>query len=140
MSQENVERVRRAYEAFNSRDWDEAAAYLDDSVSWAPIFSVETAELTGKDAVRAAWISAVESLDLSIEVLELIAVGDTKVVAVAKWTGRGSASGTPIGATAVQVFTFESGMAVTVESFTRKREALAAAGLAEDRIEESGSA
>ena len=34
-------------------------------------------------------------------------VGDASVVAVATWTGRGSGSGTPVGATAAQVFTIE---------------------------------
>jgi ketosteroid isomerase-like protein len=129
MSQENVERVREAYEAFNRRDWDAALAFLDESITWAPMLTVETTELRGKDAVRGFWASAVESLDVHIEILELIPVGDAKVVAVAEWTGRGSASGTPIGATVAQVMTLRKGLGIKVESYRDKREALEAAGV-----------
>jgi ketosteroid isomerase-like protein len=131
MSKGNLERVREAYEAFNRRDWDAAAAFLDESITWAPVFSVETTELRGKDAVRGSWVSAVESLDVHIEILELIPVGNAKVVAVAEWTGRGSASGTPIGATIAQVMTLRDGLGIKVESYRGKREALEAAGLRE---------
>src|SRR5688572_7202587 len=126
MSEENVEKVRRGYDAFNRRDWDAALADVDDSVTWRPIFSVETAELKGKEAVRASWISAVDSLDIRISVHELIPVGDDKVVAIATWTGRGSASDTPVGSTGAQVLTMRDGMLIKVESYSDRREALEA--------------
>jgi ketosteroid isomerase-like protein len=131
MSEENVELVRRGYEAFNRRDFDAALAIADDSITWRPLISVETDFLEGKEEIRAAWTSAAESLDVHVEVEELIPVGDASVVAVATWTGHGSASGTPVGATAAQVFTIEDGVVLTVESYAGKAEALKAAGLSE---------
>ena len=129
MSEENVEKVRRGYEAFNRRDWDAAFADFDDSVVWRPLVSVETDELRGKDAVRESWLSSVESLDIRIEIHELIPVGADKVLAVATWTGRGSAGDIPVVATAAQIFTLRDGRLVRVESYTDRREALEAAGL-----------
>ena len=131
MSQENVEKVRRGYDAFNRRDWDGAMAYFDDSVTWRPLFSVETAELQGKEAVLASWMSAVDSLDIRVAVQELIPVGDDTVVAIATWTGRGSASEAPVGATAAQVFTLKDGRLIKAESYSDRREALQAAGVGE---------
>lgn len=128
MPQENVERVRRAYDAFNRRDFDAALADADDAINWRPIFSVESPLLEGKEEIRAAWTRQLESLDLQIELQELIPVGEASVVAVAKWTGRGSASGAPVGATAAQVLTFADGMVIKVESYASKGEALEAAG------------
>ena len=131
MSDENVEKVRGGYEAFNRRDWDGALADVDESVTWRPIFSVEAAELRGKEAVRVSWMDAVDSLDIRISIQELIPVGDDKVVAVATWTGRGSASETPVGSTAAQVFTLKDGRLIQVESYPDRRQALEAAGLSE---------
>ena len=131
MSEENVDKVRRGYDAFNRRDFDAALSDVDESVTWRPIFSIDAALLEGTEEVRASFLRTVESLDLRIEVEELIPVGDETVVAIAKWTGRGSGSGTPVGQTAVQVFTLEDGRLVKVESHLSKREALEAAGLRE---------
>ena len=129
MSEENVEKVRRGYDDFNRRDWDSVMAEFDDAVTWMPIFSVETDELRGKAAIREAWESLVESLDIHVEVQELIPVDADRVLAVATWTGRGSTGNTPVGATAAQIFTFEDGLLVKAESYSGKREALEAAGL-----------
>ena len=129
MSEENVERIRRGYDAFNRRDFDAVLAEADDRVTWRPIFSLESPLLEGKEEIRAAWTSAVESLDVHVEPRELIPVGDDAVVVVAKWIGRGAASGTPVSATAAQVFTFEEGVVVSVESYPGREEALGAAAL-----------
>jgi ketosteroid isomerase-like protein len=54
MSQENVENVRRGYEAFARGDLDAVLERLDSDVDWhpaiAPILGVET--VRGKEAVR----------------------------------------------------------------------------------------
>ena len=127
MSEENVEIVRRAYEAFNRRDFDAALADAADDVTWMPLFSVETALLRGKDEIRAAWSRQVESLDVKVEVNELIPVGDSHVVAVARWAGRGAGSGAPVETTAAQLVTIRDGKAIRTETFGSKDEALAAA-------------
>ena len=127
MSQENVEIVRRAYEAFNRRDFDTALADVDDEVSWAPIFSVETALLEGRDAVRAAWTRQFDTLDIAIEPVEIASLDEFRVIVVARWSGRGSASGAPFATTGVQICTLREGRLVRLESYPTKEAALEAA-------------
>jgi ketosteroid isomerase-like protein len=105
MPQENIELTQRIFGAFNRRDFDAAFALLDDSIAWWSLFSAEADLFQGKEALRAQWTSQVEAVDVYIELQELISVGESRVVAVAKWSGRGRASGTPVDASAAQVFT-----------------------------------
>jgi ketosteroid isomerase-like protein len=126
-----VELTRRVFEAFNRRDFDAAFALLDDSITWWSLFSAEADVFQGKDALRAQWTSQVEAVDPYIELQELISVGESRVVAVAKWSGRGQASGTPVDASAAQVFTIQRSKVVSVETHATKEEALEAAGLRE---------
>ena len=130
MSQENVELTQRVFEAFNRRDFDGLLAMLDDSITWRSLFSVETHHLQGKEPLRAHWASQVEAVDVYLELQELIPVGDSRVVAVAKWSGRGQASGVSVDASAAQVFTIQRDKVVCVETYANKSEALEAAGLA----------
>jgi ketosteroid isomerase-like protein len=130
VSRENVELTARVFEAFNRRDFDAVFTLLDDSITWWSLFSAEADVFQGREAVRAQWTSQVEAVDVYIELQELISVGESRVVAVAKWSGRGQASGTPVDASAAQVFTIQRGKVVCVETYASKREALAAAGLA----------
>src|SRR5919197_5513861 len=120
MSQENVQLVRAVFDAFNRRDFDAALAVGHDSISWRTLFSVETAVLRGKQEIRAAWERQIEALDVHIDVLELTALDETRVLAVGKWNGRGSESGAPVERTAVQVFTFEDGLLHKVETYASK--------------------
>jgi ketosteroid isomerase-like protein len=55
-SQDNIERVEKGFEAFNSRDFDTALAALRDDVTWERFLSrAETDEpvVHGKDELRA---------------------------------------------------------------------------------------
>jgi ketosteroid isomerase-like protein len=124
LPRDNVEIVRRAYDAFNRRDFDAALADVDDAVRWTPIFSVETAVLEGKEAVRVAWERQFESLDVSIEPVEIVAIDDSHVIVVARWTGRGSASGAPFDTNAAQLCTLRDGKLILLESFPTKEKAL----------------
>jgi ketosteroid isomerase-like protein len=129
MSRENMELTRRVFEAFNRRDFDAAFAVLDDSITWWSLFSAEADFVQGKAALRALWTSQVDAVDVYLELQELIPVGDSRVVAVAKWRGRGQASGTPVESTAAQVFTIRHGKVVSVETHATKKEALEAVEL-----------
>jgi ketosteroid isomerase-like protein len=131
MPEDNVEIVRRAYEAFNRRDFDAALADVSDAVTWTPILSVETAVLEGKEAVRDTWARQVEMLDVSIETQEIISVDDSHVIVVARWIGRGSASGAPFATTGVQVCTLRDGRLARLDNYPSKRAALEALGLTE---------
>ena len=131
MSQHNVELVRAVFEAFNRRDFDAALALGHDSISWRTLFSVETDVLRGKHEIRAAWERQIEALDVHIDVLEVTPLDETRVLAIGKWSGRGSESGAPVEQTAVQMFTVQDGRLRSVETYASRGEALEAAGLSE---------
>ena len=131
MSQENVEIVRKGFEAFNRRDFDAAMDLAHDSLTWKPLFSVETKLLRGRDEVRDAWERQTEAVDIRIDLLELTPLDENRVLAIGKWHGRGSQSGVPFEQTAAQVFTIERGLLRSVDTYADRPEALEAAGLSE---------
>ena len=124
MSQENLDLVRAGYDAFNRRDFDAAIELGHDDLTWRPLFSVETELLRGKQEVRAAWERQLEVLDIRIEILELIELDEDRVLAVAKWTGEGSASGIHTEQIAAQIATIEDGKLRSVESYPSRQAAI----------------
>src|SRR5919109_543730 len=100
----NVERVRVAAEAFNRRDFESALAIGDHATKWRPVFDLESPLLEGTDAIRASWESQAETLDIHVEPRELIPIGDSTVVMVARWSGRGRTSGAPVAMNRAQVY------------------------------------
>jgi ketosteroid isomerase-like protein len=125
--EENVELVRAGYEAFNRRDFDSALEGADESTTWRPFFSVETDLLTGKEAIRAAWQNQADLLDLRIEVEEVTALDEERVLAVARWIGHGPASGAVVEQTNAQVFTVVDGELRSVETYPSRDKAVSAA-------------
>jgi ketosteroid isomerase-like protein len=129
MSRENEEVVRAGYEAFNRRDFDAVLALGHDSITWKPFFTVETDILRGKEEVLAAFHRQIDALDATIEISELTALDETRVLVVGTWRGRGSGSGIPVEQTSAQVFTVEEGLIRSVETYATRSEALDATGL-----------
>jgi ketosteroid isomerase-like protein len=133
MSQENVETIREAIEAFNRREFDAALAMAAEDLTWAPFLSqTETPLLRGPAQVKAAWKSQVELLDLRIEPQEFIPVGSNKVVVMAEWIAKGKASGMPLTRSGAVISTFGAdGLITSVETHDTRQAALEAAGLSE---------
>ena len=124
MSRENVEVVRR----FLVLEVDEALAYAHPNIVWNP---AEESAAEGHDAVRASlvrWKGEWEDYELLPEEFEHM--GDRVVVAV-RMRGRGRASGIPVDARFYDVYTLRQGKIVRMDQFTRRSEALEAAGLRE---------
>jgi ketosteroid isomerase-like protein len=126
MSAENVEIVRRAYEAFNGSDPDAAIALLDPDVEWAlPSHFPDAETWRGRDRVAeglraraASWSS------LNIEVRELIDAGD-KVVALVRIHGQAALTGLDLsGNEDAHVWTLRDGRAVSVQMYGGTSEAL----------------
>jgi uncharacterized protein len=133
MSQENVEMVRRAYEAFNRGDSDGIVADL------APEFEyVATGTNPGQSGVYRGpegfrWFLEGfwgEFDDARIEINELIEAGD-QVLASLTMRGRGKQSGVEARWDVWQLWTAKDGKAVHGHGFTSKAKALEAAGLRE---------
>jgi ketosteroid isomerase-like protein len=133
MSQENVERLRQAFDAFNRRDFDAAIANVAEEITWEPFLSeTETPLLRGKAQVRAAWKAQVEMMDVRVQTEELIPVGDHTVVACIRLVAQGHGSGMSLDAPVVWLFTSDDDRLTTsVERYDSRADALEAAGLRE---------
>jgi ketosteroid isomerase-like protein len=133
MSQENVELVRRAFEASARRDTAAVLALYDADVEWdaSRAQGMEGAVYRGHDGLRRffrEWREAWDRDEYDYE--ELIDAGSA-VVSVATQRGRGRASGLPIARSLVGVWTIEDGLIVRVVWFLDRDDALQAAGLRE---------
>jgi ketosteroid isomerase-like protein len=138
MSQENVEVVRRVYEAVARRD---AAAVLSlygsdvdwdgSRVRWAEVIP-GTARFRGHEELRKFFRLYYETWEsLEDDVQELIDTGD-RVISVVRSRGRGRASGVDVEWVGNSgVWTIRDGKIVRVVWFPTREEALEAVGLEE---------
>jgi ketosteroid isomerase-like protein len=131
MSQENVETLRRANEAFRRGDRDVALANYHVDVQWRDLqHAPDTPErVRGVAAIRAIWEQWDQAFDeLTADIGEYIDAGDF-VIAATRWLAKGKGSGVALDLRTVDVFEFADGkiVAVTV-GYEDKRAALAAVG------------
>src|ERR1700746_2401400 len=120
MSQDFVEKIRRGFDDFNLRDFDRVLAAFREDVVWEPFVArAETrVPIRGKEKLRAAWESQVEAIDLRVEPMELIRVGDDKVVVQLRLVAHGRSSEMSLTDSISQVYTSNSdGLAARVEIF-----------------------
>ena len=132
MSRENVEAVRRIFEAWASGDWSIGNDYLDEHAvcvvsSDFPAFGA----YFGLDGIRAYWRDFLEQWErLTFEAKRIEAVGDTVLAHVVQHA-KGRASGIEGDISYFLLFTFRGGKIVRMESVMGEGEALEAVGLSE---------
>ena len=135
MSQENVETVRRIYEA--SGDAEAVLALYDAEIEWDmtrhPMSQMlqRNALLHGHAALRGwfhEWYAVFEDFEHHLD--ELIDAGGDYVVSIGTDTGRGRASGVDVNRRIAGVWRVQSGKVTQVVWFDRPEQALEAAGLA----------
>jgi ketosteroid isomerase-like protein len=133
MSQENVERVRRAHEAFLAGE-SQFGVESDPEIEWdaseLPVPDIRGV-YRGPEAVRQwwrQWLAAWETVQFEYE---LVDAGD-RVVALIDQRMRGRSTGieVPFGKYA-QVYTFKDGLVVHWKLFMNQSKALEAVGLSE---------
>jgi uncharacterized protein len=128
MSEENIEIVRRIWDAYSRRDFDQIRTLSDPDVK---MITVEEGPLYGIEAVRRnheRWWEAWESQETTVE--EVIGAKD-RVFVMARFRGRGSASGAEVEGRHFEVYTLRDRKVIRVEEFSERGEALEAAGLSE---------
>ena len=134
MSQENVEVVRRVYEAAARRDGAAVLALYDRGVEW-DVSRSPMARLTGESLFSGhegllrffrAYHDAWESIEYEAE--ELIDAGN-HVISADVQRARGRASGVATDLTQYAVWTITDGKIVRVVWFPTRSEALEAVGL-----------
>jgi ketosteroid isomerase-like protein len=141
MSQENVEIVRRLYDASARRDTATVLSFYDSEVEVDNTHGPARALMgsrrvyRGHDGLRTMfreWYEAWEEVEGSLE--ELIDAGE-RVISVQTYRGRGRASGAEVEWTDLAgVWTLRAGRIVRVAWFPTREEALEAAELAQGAI------
>jgi uncharacterized protein len=128
MSQENVEIVRRCFEAWARGDHAAALEFLAPDVVWKV---AQEGPANGPDAVQSVWQRWEADWDVLEEIPEeFIDAGDHVLVTV-HHKGRGRGSGIEIAGRTFHVYTFRDGKIVRKLEVTDRSEALEAAGLRE---------
>ena len=130
MSQENVDRLRRGYEAFARRDLDAALEMMDPNIEAhdAPEAPDATVHY-GPDAVRRDWEQMFALFeDFTIDIEEVFDAGDELAVFL-RLSGRGRESGAEVDARMAHVWTIREGRAIRLRQYLDRTEALEAVGL-----------
>lgn len=133
MPQENVEIVRRAFQAFNDRDFDAMLSDWADDIEMrlhGGFAELMGTEFRGHDGIRTWADEWVENLGVHAEI-ERIAEADDRVVVIARVVGSGGASGAPVTLRGGQVYSFRDGLISAVDNYYDAGEALEAVGLTE---------
>ena len=134
MSQENVEVVRRALQAFADGGLDAMAEFYDPSIVWRAAEGAvdDVGEMHGPVAVRRYvqdWIDTFD--DFSVVAEEVRDVGDDRVLAIQRLSGRAKLSGTEVDLRYAVVATVHDGKVVRGREYLRVEDALEAVGLRE---------
>ena len=136
MSEENVEIVRRVYEAVDRGDAEAVLGLYDPQIVWdfarSPFRNFLKHDVyRGHDALRSMFRERYEDAWSTIEdeLEELIDAGP-HVISVVRSRGRGRSSGVEVEKAHAGVWTIRDGTIVRVEWMSRE-EALKAAGLSE---------
>jgi ketosteroid isomerase-like protein len=137
MSQENVERLRTALEAYNREGPEAIIGLLSPDVEWiADRSDMGRVTYRGRDGVRKSFEELYEGFDrLAFEVDKLIDEGN-QIVALGQMYARGRSTGVEARIPLAVVFTAgEDGKLIRYESFRNTHEALEAVGLRSRRGE-----
>jgi uncharacterized protein len=138
MSQENIEIVRRGFEAGNRRDVEALIEVLDPEVEWhsALLKALEgkAAMYRGHEGIREFFRDLDELFDmLHAEYPEIRDLGD-RVVGIGRIRMRGKGSGAETESPICSVVDFKNGKAIRVRTYLDPKEALEAGMLTEQPI------
>ena len=135
MSEENVEVVRVAYEAFAGEGLDRFMEHFTDDVEYHVLTgggALVLGQVHGKDAVRAwlqDWIDMFD--EFWMELVELIDAGGVTVFTAERYGGRAQLSGVETDQANWTVFTIRDGKIASGHEYETRERALEAAGLSE---------
>ena len=134
MSEENVELVRRGFEAFARDDLDRVLELMDPDVEWAPVIApmLGVEPVRGKDALRRFFTQdLVEGFDeFEARPLSIEDLGDNVLVNIG-YVARGRASGVPVSLETFALIVMRGGKLTSLRDYNTKAEALEAARLTE---------
>jgi len=130
---EDIEHIRGAYAAFNSGDMEAFVKNMSEDVEIRPVLG-ET--IGGGDVFRGhegavRWRQIINSTlhGFKAEVEEIIPAGDAVYVVFVRFSGTGTASGVDVTLDAANVIAMRDGIAVRMDSYQDRDDALHAAGI-----------
>jgi ketosteroid isomerase-like protein len=134
MSQENVEIVRRAVEAYIRGDIDAYLGFIVEDVEICPDASVfpEANRFIGREEFRRFLDEIAEGWEggAHTTLTEIFAIGE-RVVVRSQWGGKGRESGIAVRSNLTGIYSVRGGQIVRIEFYFDHAKALAAAGLSE---------
>jgi ketosteroid isomerase-like protein len=130
MSEENVEIVREAVDAFNARDRGRLLGLMDPEIEFRSVFERKTYRRL------AEMVQYREDLDATLEEFHseddrFLDAGEDRVVYLYRVVGRGTGSGVPVSRENAILWQLRNGKLLKGEVFLDQQEALEAAGLSE---------
>jgi ketosteroid isomerase-like protein len=133
MSNENVEVVRRLFDAQARNDVDTIRELYDPSIQWDDVSGLwgDWGARRGRDGIRdafASWFEAFEDVTFTAE--DFLDAGE-HVVVVTRIRGRGRGSGLVVDQSITLLWTLSGGRVTRVGGYRERSEALQAAGLSE---------
>jgi ketosteroid isomerase-like protein len=134
MSEENVEVVKVAYEAFARGGLDRFIEHFTDDVDYRAVEGEidDSGPIHGKDALRAYLQDWIDMFDeFRMELVKLIDAGADTVVALERYGGRARLSSVETDQLLGDVFTIRAGKIARCREYGTLAQALEAAGLRE---------
>jgi ketosteroid isomerase-like protein len=134
MSQENVEAIRKGWDAWLRGDVPRLFALWDPEIVWDMTHFREWPEPTyrGREGVRrflTEWLEVWDDYEVGVD--EIIAAPDGRVVSLAWQRGKGRESGLAMEIKWAQVATLRDGKVLRIENYDDRSTALGATGLSE---------
>ena len=127
MSDENVELVRRIYDAWDREE--SARDFISADVEYVnPSYAVEGGVRRGRASFR---VVRETYEDFSLQIERFVDAGGDDVLVLARYAASGRGSGVPLEGEHGYLWTVRDGLAVRFRWFNSHREALEAAGLEE---------
>jgi ketosteroid isomerase-like protein len=133
MSEENIELVRKSIDALNRGDLDGWMGFLSPDVRWeSQNVRGITPVYRGRAEAR-AWLEQFLDLfeEIHLEIEQITALGDDRVLSGYTEIGRGRASGAPMEQTVWSILWVAEGLITRRQGFPSRDKALEAAGLSE---------
>jgi len=128
VSEENVEIVRRGFEAYVRRDWAGAMEHFAEDAEWHPYLGqIGGGVKRGRAAIERMLRDIDVDLELVVESEEFVDLGDEVLVPV-RARGTGKESGASVDARWCQVWSLRDGVVVKVAAYPDRKAALEATG------------
>jgi ketosteroid isomerase-like protein len=129
MSRENVEVVRRAYEAANRGDVERVVALAQPDVVLVPLRAATEGAFHGHDGIRKYFRDNAQTFDaFGFDIREFRDLGSDRVLFIGEVWVRGKGSGAATRSPSASVIWLRDGKAVRIEDFGTAERALDAVG------------